>query len=370
MSTPIAERLGIEFPLFAFSHCRDVVAAVSKAGGYGVLGALAYSPDQLEIELSWIDDNVGGKPYGVDFAMPEKFVGKGEDFDLDSLQAAIPEQHRRHVEHLLEEHGVPPLPDGDEGVLKAAGLAVEVEGPGQIDVVLEHPVSMIVNALGPPPAVCRRGCSLQRRAGRRPLRQRPPRRAQRRAGGRRPRRAGHRGGRPLRRDLDHGADPRRGGRRGPGRPRARGRGHRPGSPDGGRDGPRGPGRLDRLDLADLCRVRHPALGHREAAEGRLQRHRPLPGHDRQARPSAAHGLDRGLGAGGWPRPAADAAAGPALRPGRPPLQSGPERRAARAHRSARSWASWTRSARPRTSSSTSSRSGSTPPRSMATALDD
>ena len=151
MSTPIAERLGIEFPLFAFSHCRDVVAAVSKAGGYGVLGALAYSPDQLEIELSWIDDNVGGKPYGVDFAMPEKFVGKGEDFDLDSLQAAIPEQHRQHVEHLLEEHGVPPLPDGDEGVLKAAGLAVEVEGPGQIDVVLEHPVSMIVNALGPPP---------------------------------------------------------------------------------------------------------------------------------------------------------------------------------------------------------------------------
>src|SRR5690349_17013853 len=66
--TPICDRLGIEFPLFAFSHCRDVVAAVSKAGGYGVLGALAFSPDQLEIELSWIDEHVGGKPYGVDFA--------------------------------------------------------------------------------------------------------------------------------------------------------------------------------------------------------------------------------------------------------------------------------------------------------------
>ena len=126
MTTPIAERLGIEFPLFAFSHCRDVVAAVSKAGGYGVLGALAYSPDQLEIELSWIDDNVGGKPYGVDFAMPEKFVGKGDDFDLNSLQDMIPEQHREYVEHVLDEHGVPPLPDGDEGVLNAAGLAVEV----------------------------------------------------------------------------------------------------------------------------------------------------------------------------------------------------------------------------------------------------
>src|SRR5438876_2714945 len=58
--TPICERLGIELPIFAFSHCRDVVAAVSKAGGYGVLGALAYSPDQLEIELGWIDDHVDG----------------------------------------------------------------------------------------------------------------------------------------------------------------------------------------------------------------------------------------------------------------------------------------------------------------------
>jgi NAD(P)H-dependent flavin oxidoreductase YrpB (nitropropane dioxygenase family) len=151
MTTPIAERLGIEFPLFAFSHCRDVVAAVSKAGGYGVLGALAYSPDQLEIELSWIDDHVGDRPYGVDFAMPEKFVGKGEEFDLDNLQELIPESHREFVEQILAEHDVPPMPEGSEGIMKAAGLAVEVEGPGQVDVVLDHPVSMIVNALGPPP---------------------------------------------------------------------------------------------------------------------------------------------------------------------------------------------------------------------------
>src|SRR3979409_2600327 len=60
--TPICDRLEIELPIFAFSHCRDVVAAVSKAGGYGVLGALAYSPDQLEIELSWIDEHVDGMP--------------------------------------------------------------------------------------------------------------------------------------------------------------------------------------------------------------------------------------------------------------------------------------------------------------------
>jgi NAD(P)H-dependent flavin oxidoreductase YrpB (nitropropane dioxygenase family) len=150
--TPICDRLGIEFPLFAFSHCRDVVAAVSKAGGYGVLGALAFSPDQLEIELTWIDEHVDGKPYGVDFAMPEKFVGKGEEFDFGSLESLIPDEHRAFVEEILAEHDVPPLPDGVEGVMKAAGLAVEVEGPDQVEATLRHPVSMLVNALGPPPA--------------------------------------------------------------------------------------------------------------------------------------------------------------------------------------------------------------------------
>ena len=39
MHTRICDLLGIEFPIFAFSHCRDVVAAVSRAGGFGVFGA-------------------------------------------------------------------------------------------------------------------------------------------------------------------------------------------------------------------------------------------------------------------------------------------------------------------------------------------
>jgi NAD(P)H-dependent flavin oxidoreductase YrpB (nitropropane dioxygenase family) len=152
--TPICDRLGIELPIFAFSHCRDVVAAVSKAGGYGVLGALAYSPDQLEIELSWIDDHVDGLPYGVDFAMPAKYVGKGggAEASLDHLHEMIPAGHQAFVEQLLAEHHVPELPaDLDQGVVKAAGLKVDEEGPGQVEVALSHPVSMVVNALGPPP---------------------------------------------------------------------------------------------------------------------------------------------------------------------------------------------------------------------------
>jgi NAD(P)H-dependent flavin oxidoreductase YrpB (nitropropane dioxygenase family) len=151
MSTPIAERLGIEFPIFAFSHCRDVVAAVTNAGGFGVLGALAYGPERLEIELKWIDEHVGGKPYGVDFAMPVNYIGKGggEDASFEALDAMIPQEHREFVDQLLARYDVPELPpELAGGPVAAAGLGVDEMGPNQVEVCLAHPN---VNALGPPP---------------------------------------------------------------------------------------------------------------------------------------------------------------------------------------------------------------------------
>jgi NAD(P)H-dependent flavin oxidoreductase YrpB (nitropropane dioxygenase family) len=155
MRTPICDRLGIEFPIFAFSHCRDVVAAVTNAGGFGVLGALAYEPERLEIELDWIDDHVKGKPYGVDFAMPVNYVGRGggEEATPEHLASLIPEEYRTFVGKVLDEAGIPPLPaDTGPRVRKAAGLNVDAEGPGQLEVTLSHPnVKMVVNALGPPP---------------------------------------------------------------------------------------------------------------------------------------------------------------------------------------------------------------------------
>src|SRR6476469_3788333 len=99
MRTKICDMFGIEFPIFAFSHCRDVVAAVSKAGGLGVLGALAFTSEELEIELDWIDKHVGGKPYGVDVVMPAKYEGSSGEVDItqDQLEKMIPEGHRKFV---------------------------------------------------------------------------------------------------------------------------------------------------------------------------------------------------------------------------------------------------------------------------------
>ena len=152
MRTSICDRLGIEFPIFAFSHCRDVVAAVSRAGGLGVLGAVAYSPEQLELELQWIDENVDGKPYGVDTVIPAEYVGKGEgDFNKEDLENMIPTAHRDFIEDLLNKHNVPPVPEGVEKAESLLGWSAS-GGRAHVEVALNHPISLIANALGPPPA--------------------------------------------------------------------------------------------------------------------------------------------------------------------------------------------------------------------------
>ncbi|WP_084962042.1 NAD(P)H-dependent flavin oxidoreductase [Thermoactinospora rubra] len=152
MRTRVTDMLGIEFPIFAFSHCRDVVAAVSRAGGMGVLGALYFTPEELEVELKWIDEHVDGRPYGVDVVMPASYAGAefGAEDLVGRLQAMIPEGHRRFVEDLLERHGVPPLSGGEPGKVLLGWT--DVTARPQVEVALRHPIALLANALGPPPA--------------------------------------------------------------------------------------------------------------------------------------------------------------------------------------------------------------------------
>src|SRR5690242_21481006 len=132
MHTQICDDLGIEFPIFAFTHCRDVVVAVSKAGGFGVLGAVGFSPEQLEIELNWIDEHIGDRPYGVDIVIPGKYEGMGE---IDpkkleqQLQAMVPPQHREFANKVLEKAGVPKLPEGEKPVNELLGWTAATATP-------------------------------------------------------------------------------------------------------------------------------------------------------------------------------------------------------------------------------------------------
>jgi len=151
MRTAISERLGVEFPLFAFSHCRDVVAAVTHAGGFGVLGAIAYSPEQLDTELTWIDEQVGGRPYGVDVLIPGKVDVQALDQDA-RLTEAIPERHRDFVTHLMAKYGVSgPMPMAGASADEFGRRVTATGATGLIDVALKHPIGLIASALGPPP---------------------------------------------------------------------------------------------------------------------------------------------------------------------------------------------------------------------------
>jgi NAD(P)H-dependent flavin oxidoreductase YrpB (nitropropane dioxygenase family) len=157
MKSALCESLGIEFPLFAFSHCRDVVAAVSRAGGFGVLGATGHSPDSVHRELAWIDDHVGGKPYGIDVLIPDNLATAGEkDVTYNSLRDRVPPQHRAFAAHLLESAGV---------TLAEAPVSDNRPQPFDPDTALKvleaafaHPIKLIANALGvPPPAMIEMG---------------------------------------------------------------------------------------------------------------------------------------------------------------------------------------------------------------------
>ena len=153
MNSKICELLDIEFPLVAFTHCRDVVVAVSKAGGCGVLGAVGMSPEQLEKELKWIDDHIDGKPYGVDVLIPNKMVDQSEKFDAEKLKSMIPQEYADYRADILENHDIEA---SELRTIDTAGssFAQNTKADGAkalLDVAFSHPIKLIANALGVPP---------------------------------------------------------------------------------------------------------------------------------------------------------------------------------------------------------------------------
>jgi NAD(P)H-dependent flavin oxidoreductase YrpB (nitropropane dioxygenase family) len=159
MRTAVTDLLGIELPILAFSHCRDVVAAVSKAGGLGVLGAVAHTPEQLEIDLAWIEDELGDRPYGVDLIVPAKYAGDaGGGYTLDDIIQLLPPEATAFIDDILRRYDVPELPGDGEGPAGrgvgrhsgAAPFSAGAAGP-QLEIALAHRTAFVANALGPPP---------------------------------------------------------------------------------------------------------------------------------------------------------------------------------------------------------------------------
>lgn len=142
---------GAEFPLFAFSHCRDVVAAVSRAGGFGVLGATRFTPELLEEELAWIDAHVDGAPYGVDVLVPEVVDPRVRELsDNRSRAKAIDPSYQEFVNSVLGAHDI--VPEAQMPILaERMGITPE-NGLALMEVAFRHPIRLIANALGVAPA--------------------------------------------------------------------------------------------------------------------------------------------------------------------------------------------------------------------------
>lgn len=156
MKTPICEMFDIEFPLIAFTHCRDVVVAVSKAGGMGVFGAVAHPPDRLEEELRWIDEHIEGRPYGIDLIVPNKMaeVSVG-GLNRDKVEAAIPQEYFQFAVGILAQHDIPA-----EGLYSfrdetfRASQNMQASGAAEtLEVAFSHPIKLVANALGVPPTI-------------------------------------------------------------------------------------------------------------------------------------------------------------------------------------------------------------------------
>jgi NAD(P)H-dependent flavin oxidoreductase YrpB (nitropropane dioxygenase family) len=148
MRTELCDRFGIEYPIFVFTPSEKVAAAVSRAGGLGMLGCVRFNDaEDLERVLQWMDENTDGKPYGVDIVMPAKVPTEGTSVDINKL---IPQSHRDFVDKTLADLGVPPLPDDEQRSEGVLGWLHSV-ARSHVDVALKHPIKLIANALGSPP---------------------------------------------------------------------------------------------------------------------------------------------------------------------------------------------------------------------------
>ncbi|MFF4710461.1 NAD(P)H-dependent flavin oxidoreductase [Streptomyces eurythermus] len=149
MQTELSRKLGIEHAVFGFTPFPAVAAAISRAGGFGVLGAVRYTaPDDLERDLDWLDAHADGRPYGLDVVMPAKKVQGVTEADVEAM---IPEAHRRFVRDTLAAHGVPELAEGEASGWRITGWMEQV-ARAQLDVAFDYPIRLLASALGPPPA--------------------------------------------------------------------------------------------------------------------------------------------------------------------------------------------------------------------------
>lgn len=150
LQTRLSRRLGMAHPVFGFAHDAAAVAAICKAGGFGVLGATRHTPEEIGHELAWIRSQVGNRPFGVNLVLP---TGMPETNDRAAIEAQLPEAHRAFVRGIQEKYAVPPA---TKAGMRSRFVRSEESARAQLDVVMRSDVNLLACGIGSPLEVIER----------------------------------------------------------------------------------------------------------------------------------------------------------------------------------------------------------------------
>ncbi len=149
-------KMGMEVPIFGFSHCRDVVVALGKAGGLGVYGAALHDDATIATDIRWIEEQLGDKPYGIDLLMPERYVGSETGgLDVEDARARIPQVYKTFLDDMMVRYEVPEFEgwDREESAEFAGGQRYTAQqAVGVLEQVFSSRCRLLVSALGTPPS--------------------------------------------------------------------------------------------------------------------------------------------------------------------------------------------------------------------------
>ncbi|MEM7273085.1 MAG: nitronate monooxygenase [Actinomycetota bacterium] len=146
LHTPLCDRLGIDVPIISAGMGPvagpALVAAVSNAGGLGVLGCTSMTPEEVRAVIRQTRE-LTDRPFGVDLILPARIDQGG--VTMGDVAEMIPAEHREAARRIADDLGVEP-PTGAPTDRNALGTDAEA----QIDVIAEEQVPVFVGALGSP----------------------------------------------------------------------------------------------------------------------------------------------------------------------------------------------------------------------------
>ena len=155
LHTPLCDKLGIEYPVVAFTHCKDVAVAVINSGGFAVLGEALHTPDEIAADIKWIRERIGGKPFGIDLVLPSSVPAEKS---VAELLAMIPQEQRDFEQHIKQKYNVPD-PKIAPNIHVWGGLD-QKRAMDQLEVIFDERVPVFASGLGSPAFLLKRAHEL------------------------------------------------------------------------------------------------------------------------------------------------------------------------------------------------------------------